>query len=114
MREFLHVDDMAAASLHVMQLSDEIYEDHTEPMLSHINVGTGCDVTIRELAETLSDVIGFQGKLVFDRSKPDGAPRKLLDVTRLKELGWVSSISLEEGLAQTYEWFLGHADEVFR
>ena len=91
-----------------MQLSDEVYEEHTQPMLSHINVGTGVDVTIRELTETLADVIGFKGKLVFDRSKPDGAPRKLLDVSRLKELRWVSGISLKEGLAQTYEWFLGH------
>jgi len=113
-REFLHVDDMAAASLHVMQLSNEVYEGHTEHMLSHINVGTGEDVSIRELAETLVDVIGFQGKLVFDRSKPDGAPRKLMDVTRLKELGWVSTISLKEGLAKTYEWFLGHQDEVLK
>lgn len=114
MREFLHVDDMAAASLHVMQLSDEIYADHTQPMLSHINVGTGDDVTIRELAETLVDIIGFRGMLVFDRSKPDGTLRKLMDVSRLKQLGWVSRISLKEGLAQTYEWFLSHVDEVFK
>jgi len=106
MREFLHVDDMAAACLHVMNLSDEIYRSQVEPMLSHINVGTGADCTIRELAETLGRVTGFAGDIEFDSTKPDGAPRKLLDVSRLKNLGWESRISLEKGLAETYEWFL--------
>jgi GDP-L-fucose synthase len=106
MREFLHVDDMAAACVHVMGLADEVYAAHTESMVSHINVGTGRDVTIRELAETVKAVVGFEGELVFDTSKPDGAPRKLLDVSRLKALGWSPSIGLREGLEETYRWFL--------
>lgn len=106
MREFLHVDDMAAASVHVMNLEDENYQANTQSMLSHINVGTGVDCTIRELAETMKLVVGFQGDLVFDTNKPDGSPRKLMDVSRLKTLGWQSNISLESGLRQTYEWFL--------
>jgi GDP-L-fucose synthase len=107
-REFLHVDDMAAACVHVMELDAATYRAHTKPMLSHINVGTGIDCTIRELAETLARVTGFQGRLVFDASKPDGAPRKLLDVSRLKSLGWEAGISLEAGLRDTYAWFCGH------
>lgn len=106
MREFLHVDDMAAASVFVMNLDDAIYQANTQPMLSHINVGSGVDCTIRELAETLAAVTGFQGRLVFDASKPDGTPRKLMDVSRLKALGWQPSIDLEEGLRQTYAWFV--------
>ncbi len=106
MREFLHVDDMAAASVYVMNLEKSIYDEYTEPMLSHINVGTGMDCTIHELAETISKVTEFQGKLKFDTSKPDGTPRKLLDVSRLQSLGWKASISLEAGLSQTYKWFL--------
>jgi len=106
MREFLHVDDMAAASVHVMNLEKSLYDDNTEPMFSHINVGTGIDCTIRELAETIAKVTGFQGELKFDSSKPDGTPRKLLDVSRLASLGWKANISLEEGLRETYHWFL--------
>ena len=106
MREFLHVDDMAAASAHVMNLDAETYQTHTQPMLSHINVGTGVDCTIRELAETMQRVVGFDGELSFDDSKPDGAPRKLMDVSRLKALGWQYTIGLEEGLHSTYQWFL--------
>mgnify|MGYP006299428767 CR=1 FL=1 len=106
MREFLHVDDMAAASVHVMELDDASYRANTQPMLSHINVGTGQDCTIRELAETVARVTGFQGRLVFDTSKPDGTPRKLLDVSRLKALGWEAGIALEEGLRDAYQWFL--------
>ena len=108
MREFLHVDDMAAASVHVLQLPAEQYRAHTQPMLSHINVGTGIDCTIRELAETIARVTGFKGKLGFDASKPDGTPRKLLDVSRLKALGWQASIRLEDGLRDAYAWFLQH------
>lgn len=108
MREFLHVDDMAAASIHVMNLSDDVYNANTQEMLSHINVGTGVDCTIRELVETVSEVVGFKGEIEFDTSKPDGAPRKLMDVSRLKSLGWQYKISLEDGLAQTYEWFLAN------
>src|SRR5690606_17943073 len=112
MREFLHVDDMAAASVHVMELDADTYQAHTQPMLSHINVGTGQDCTIRELAETLAEVIGFQGVLTFDASKPDGTPRKLMDVSRLAALGWVARISLKEGLGDTYRWFIAHEKEV--
>ncbi|UTW07493.1 GDP-L-fucose synthase [Pseudomonas benzenivorans] len=110
MREFLHVDDMAAASIHVMQLDEVTYQAHTQPMLSHINVGTGTDCTIRELAETVARVTGFQGNLTFDSSKPDGTPRKLMDVSRLKALGWEASIGLEEGLNDAFQWFLDHQE----
>ena len=111
MREFLHVDDMAAASIHVLEMDNEAYAANTLPMLSHINVGTGIDCTIRELAETIKRVVGFEGELTFDASKPDGAPRKLMDVDRLKKIGWQASISLEDGLRQTYEWFLQNIDQ---
>ncbi len=111
MREFLHVDDMAAASIHVMDLDQAVYQTHTQPMLSHINVGTGTDCTIRELAETVARVTGFSGKLGFDATKPDGTPRKLLDVARLKSLGWQSSISLENGLRDAYQWFVKNQDQ---
>ena len=110
MREFLHVDDMAAACLHIMQMDEATYLKNTEPMLSHINVGTGIDVTIRDLAETLAEVVGFNGELAFDSSKPDGTPRKLLDVRRLNALGWQAGTMLRQGLEQTYEWFLAHQD----
>lgn len=112
MREFLHVDDMAAASVFVMNLDDATYQAHTRPMLSHINVGTGVDCTIRELAETVARVTGFKGRLVFDASKPDGTPRKLLDVSRLKSLGWQAAIQLEEGLRDAYGWFAENQDRV--
>lgn len=112
MREFLHVDDMAAASVHVMELNADIYQANTQPMLSHINVGTGIDCTIRELAETIAKVTGFAGTLTFDASKPDGAPRKLMDVSRLRSMGWEASIDLETGLANAYEWFITHRQEV--
>ena len=106
LREFLHVDDMAAASVHVMDLDDNVYKDHTQPMLSHINVGTGVDCTIRELAETIAEVTGFKGALVFDKSKPDGTPRKLLDTSRLNALGWQPEIDLKRGLQMAYDWFV--------
>jgi GDP-L-fucose synthase len=106
MREFLYVDEMAAASIYVMDLPQTIYQQHTQPMLSHINVGTGVDCTIRELVETVAKVVGYQGHIEFDSSKPDGAPRKLMDVSRLKQLGWQAQVSLEQGLQQTYQWFL--------
>jgi GDP-L-fucose synthase len=111
MREFLHVDDMAAASLHVMGLPLAVYQQHTQPMLSHINVGTGVDCTIRELAETIARVTGYRGQLVWDASKPDGTPRKLMDVSRLAALGWRSQIALEDGLRDAYRWFLEHHAE---
>lgn len=108
MREFLYVDDMAAASIHVMELDKTTYEANTEPMLSHINVGTGVDCTIREMAETMAKVVGFEGEITFDTTKPDGTPRKLMDVSRLASLGWNYSVSLEQGLTTTYEWFLAN------
>lgn len=110
MREFLHVDDMAAASVHVMELPLAIYQQHTQPMLSHINVGTGVDCTIREMAETMAEVVGFTGKVSFDPTKPDGAPRKLMDVSRLANLGWRYQIGLRDGLRQTYDWFLANQE----
>lgn len=111
MREFLHVDDMAAASIHVMELDTATYTANTQPMLSHINVGTGIDCTIREMAETMAKVVGFKGQLTFDATKPDGTPRKLLDVTRLASLGWRYAIDLEQGLSSTYQWFLANQNK---
>lgn len=105
-REFLHVEDMARACVHVMELDSKTYERFTSPMLSHINIGTGKDCSIRELAETMAEVSGFTGEIRFDTSKPDGTPRKLLDISRIKALGWEPRISLKEGLRSTYEWFL--------
>jgi GDP-L-fucose synthase len=106
MREFLYVDDMAAASVHVMNLNKATYAANTQPMLSHINVGTGEDITIRQLAETMGKVIGYQGRIEFDPTKPDGAPRKLMDVSRLRDLGWQAKVGLESGLALAYADFL--------
>jgi len=111
MREFLYVDDMANASIYVMELDQEIYNANTNPLLSHINVGTGEDCTIRELALTMAKVVGFEGNVVFDASKPDGTPRKLMDVQRLTKMGWKYSISLQDGLQKTYEWFLVSQDD---
>ncbi|KNH14426.1 GDP-fucose synthetase [Vibrio lentus] len=113
MREFLYVDDMAAASIYVMELDNETYQANTEPMLSHINVGTGVDCTIREMAETMAKVVGFEGEITFDTTKPDGTPRKLMDVSRLASLGWNYQVSLEDGLSTTYQWFL-ESQESFR
>ncbi|MFS9729460.1 GDP-L-fucose synthase [Enterobacter hormaechei] len=107
-REFLFVDDMASASIYVMNLPAETYVKNTLPMLSHINVGTGVDCTIRELAETIASVVGFNGQIVFDTSKPDGTPRKLMNVERLSNMGWRWSTSLHDGLTLTYEWFLNN------
>jgi nucleoside-diphosphate-sugar epimerase len=106
MREFLYVDDMAQASLFVLELDEQTYKANTRPMLSHINVGTGKDVTIKEMAETIKQVVGFKGGLSFDTTKPDGAPRKLIDVTRLENMGWVYNTDLEQGLKRTYEWYI--------
>ena len=101
-REFLYVDDMAAASIFVMNLDKSIYDQHTNPMESHFNVGYGNDVTINELAHAVSKATGYQGKIVFDVSKPDGAPRKLMDSSRLNQLGWMPKVTLAEGLSKTY------------
>ena len=109
MREFLYVDDMAAASLFVLELDEKTYQANTQPMLSHINIGTGKDVTIREMAETMKDVVGFGGKLTFDITRLDGSPRKLIDVSRLSNMGWQYTIDLKSGLEKTYEWYLVHS-----
>ena len=108
MREFLYVDDMASASIFVLELDEETYQKNTQPMLSHINVGSGVDCTIAELAQTVKEVIGFTGELKFDATKPDGTARKLMDVSRLKNLGWESSTSLKNGLDATYQWYLSN------
>ena len=100
MREFLNVDDMAAASVHVMNLSKTIYDQHTQPMLSHINVGFGSDVTIKELAEAIGQAVRYEGNIAFDSSKPDGTPRKLMDSSRINALGWQPIIDLQQGLAK--------------
>lgn len=110
-REFLHVDDMAAASVHIMNLDKTSYQSHTTPMLSHINVGTGEDCSIRELAESIQQVTGYKGTIAFDSSKPYGAPRKLLDVDTLKQLGWQPAYSLTAGLEQAYQWFCDNQDK---
>ncbi len=108
LREFLHVDDMAGACIHVMNLPTEKYREVTNPRLSHINVGSGVDCSIRELAELIGEVTGFTGTINYDTSKPDGTPRKLLDSSRLREMGWQPEISLQEGLADAYKWFVEH------
>lgn len=105
MREFLYVNDMAAASLFILGLDVSVYCGNTLPTLSHINVGTGVDVTIRELAETMRSVVGFNGELIYDETKPDGAPRKLTDVTRINSMGWEYKINLKQGLEYTYRWY---------
>ena len=105
-REFLHVDDLADACVFVMDLPKTAYQSQTAPMRSHLNVGVGEDLSIRELAELIREVIGFRGELRFDPAKPDGTPRKLLDVERLRTLGWQARTGLREGLEQTYRWFL--------
>lgn len=110
MREFLYVDDMAQACVFVMNLDKASYDKHTEPMLSHINVGTGVDCTIKELTETVAKVVGYTGQIVWDSTKPDGTPRKLMNVDRLKALGWQYQTELEQGLIQTYAWFLENQD----
>lgn len=105
-REFLYVDDMAAASVHVMNLSKYTYDQHTHPMLSHINVGYGTDISISDIAQVIAKVVGYEGYISFDSTKPDGTPRKLMDSSRLNNLGWNAHVSLEHGLSLTYEDFL--------
>ncbi len=108
-REFLHVDDLADACFHVMSLTAQQLGDSTEPMQSHINVGLGTDVTIAQLAEIVSEAVGFRGRLHFNPDHPDGAPRKLLDSSRLSSLGWKAKIPLKKGIEDTYSWFLNFA-----
>ena len=109
MREFLYVDDMADASVHVMNLPNEKFvKAIPDPMCSHINVGTGKDITIKELADTMATVVNYSGDILFDSSRPDGTPRKLMDVSRLSALGWQYSTELKNGLEKTYKWFLNN------
>lgn len=112
MREFLHVDDMAEASVHVMNLPKIIYKEATEPMLSHINVGTGVECSIRDLALTIAKVVEYKGEIEFDASKPDGTMRKLMNVDRLASMGWSAKIPLEEGLMSTYQWLVNNPHEI--
>tara|TARA_B110000858_G_C17775297_1_gene461913 strand:+ start:343 stop:1305 length:963 start_codon:yes stop_codon:yes gene_type:complete len=112
MREFLYVDDMAEASLYVLELSKKSYQANTRSTLSHINVGSGVDITIRELAEVIKEVVGFNGEINFDSSRPDGAPRKLIDVNRLSNMGWKYNVALKDGLSKTYNWYLKNLTNV--
>ena len=105
-REFLHVDDLASASLHILNIPFDEYINYISPMQSHINVGSGQDISIKDLAEAIMNVVGFEGQIVFDKSKPDGAPQKLMNIDLLKSLGWNQKISLKKGLDRTYNWFL--------
>lgn len=109
-REFLHVNDMAEASLFVLDLPRDVYEANTQPMLSHINVGSGSDVAILELARMMAEVTGFKGEIACDPRKPDGTPRKLMDVSRLAAMGWRAKIDLRDGIAETYRWYLDHIE----
>ena len=111
-REFLHVDDMAAASLFVLDLPKAEYDSNTQPMLSHINVGSGTDISILDLAHKVANIVGYKGRIVTDVSKPDGAPRKLMDVSRLANMGWTASINLDQGIRDTYLWFLENQEGV--
>lgn len=111
-REFLHVDDLAAAAVHVMAVEKSEYDSVVPQRVSHLNVGTGTDLSIADLAHLVADTIGYGGRLTFDVTKPDGTPRKLLDVSRLARLGWHAQIDLREGLASTYEWFVSNASPV--
>jgi len=105
MREFLHVDDMADASIHIMDIDKKILESEVDPILSHINIGTGTDITIADVAQTVKEVVGFCGEIVFNTKMPDGTKRKLLDVSKIENLGWKPTIALKDGLKETYEWF---------
>ena len=110
MREFLYVDDMASASVYVMHLDKALYDQHTEPMLSHINVGFGADFTIKEVAEIIAEVVGYLGHIEFDRTKPDGTPRKFMDSSRLNGLGWYAEVNLKDGLTQAYQDYLANSE----
>ncbi len=111
-REFLHVDDMADASLFVADLPQDIYAANTDPMLSHINVGSGTDISILELAKLVARITGFEGSITTDPSKPDGTMRKLMNVSRLRDMGWQAKIGLRDGIEDSYRWYLAHKDAV--
>lgn len=106
LREFLHVEDMSSASIFIMNLDKKTYDQITEPTLSHINVGSGDEFTIKELSEIISSIVGFKGKILWDKTKPDGTPRKLLNSDKLKSIGWQPKYNIEEGISNTYEAFL--------
>jgi len=112
MREFLHVDDMAAASIHVMDLDKDILDNHINPMLSHINIGSGEEYSINSVVTKIAEIIGYQGKIIWDRSKPDGTPRKLLDTSLINDLGWKPRLSFDEGIKLTYEWFKNNTKDL--
>ncbi|MFB0514998.1 MAG: GDP-L-fucose synthase family protein, partial [Candidatus Neomarinimicrobiota bacterium] len=113
-REFLHVDDLARACIFVLRQEEEVYRAHTTAEAPLVNIGAGKDISIRELATLIRDVAGYEGEIIFDTSKPDGTPQKLLDVSRMTRMGWTASISLKEGLASTYAWFVEHQDQYRR
>ncbi len=112
MREFLHVDDMADASIHIMDIDKKILESEVDPMLSHINIGTGTDITIKDVAQTIKEVVGYCGEIVFNTKMPDGTKRKLLDVSKMENLDWRPIIALKDGLKGTYEWFLENNEKL--
>ena len=112
MREFLHVDDMADASIHIINIDKKILESEVDPMLSHINIGTGTDITITDVAQTVKEVVGYCGEIVFNAKMPDGTKRKLLDVSKMENLDWRPVIALKDGLKGTYEWFLENNEKL--
>ena len=112
MREFLHVDDMADASIHIMGFDKKILEKSIKPMLSHINIGTGIDITIKDVAQTIKKVVGFYGEIIFDAKMPDGAKRKLLDVATIKSLGWKHKVELKDGLTEIYKWYVENMEKI--
>lgn len=111
LREFLYVDDMALASIFVLGVEKSLYEDNTKPMLSHINIGSGEEISISALAKMIKNIVGFEGRIVFDDSKPDGPPRKLIDISTISKLGWKSSTDLSEGITKTYDWLKNHFED---
>ena len=111
LREFLYVDDMALASIFVLGVEKGLYEDNTKPMLSHINIGSGEEISISALAKMIKNIVGFEGRIVFDDSKPDGPPRKLIDISTISKLGWKSSTDLSEGITKTYDWLKNHFED---
>ena len=111
-REFLHVDDLARGAIHIMNLDLKTYSKYSKPMMSHINIGSGHDCTIKNLTETIAKIVGFNGLVSWDKTKPDGTPRKLLDISLIKKIGWKPTIELEEGLKDTYQWYLENLDKL--
>jgi len=112
MREFLHVDDMADASIHIMDIDKKLLESEVDPMLSHINIGTGKDITIKDVALIVKEVVGFYGEIVFNAKMPDGIKRKLLDVTTIKRLGWKHKVELKDGLTEIYKWYVENMEKI--